>query len=238
MTRSIVMMACLVGAACAAAVDEKDKDPVKEKLFAAKVAYDKEMAQFRAQAGDWFDRREEAARKAGDKKLLDQVKEDRKGFDEFGALPKAAPAAIQQKHDRARKALESAYGEAIKAYVKAKKDDEAAAVEKELASFRKDAAPGAWAVAFSPGTYAQSYDEGSKSTIDLRKDGTFTRVKNGVESLGQIGFADGKLVLKCEHFVEVWTRAGGDVKIDHWSPPANYPNAKVSAKGTAVRAKD
>ena len=238
MIRSVTAAIGVAGALVCGSFGADDKDPVKEKLFAAKVAYDKEMAQFRATAGDWFDKREEAARKAGDKKLLDQAKEDRKGFDELGVLPKAAPAAVQQKHDRARKALETAYGEAIKAYVKAKKDDEAAAVEKELASFRKGAAPGAWAVAFPPGTYTQSYDDGSKTTIDLTRDGTFTRVRNGVESLGPVGFVDGKLVLKCEHFVEVWTRAGGEVKIDHWSPPANYPNAKVSAKGTAVRAKD
>src|SRR6266545_1101983 len=125
------IMALLLGVACAAADDEKD--PVKEKLFAAKVAYDKEMAAFRKAAGEWFDKREEAARKDGNKKLVDQIKEDRKAFDEDGFLPKAAPAAVQQRPVAARKALESAYSQAVRDYIKAKKDDEAAAVEKEVA---------------------------------------------------------------------------------------------------------
>jgi len=115
-----------------------DKDPVKEKLFAAKVAYDKEMAAYRAAVGEWLDKREEAARKAGDKKLVDQVKAERKAFDEDGELPKGAPAALKLRPAAARKALEGGYAEAVKAYTKAKKDDEAAAVEKELESFRKE----------------------------------------------------------------------------------------------------
>src|SRR5579883_680888 len=118
----------------------EDKDPIKEKLFGAKVAYDKEMRQFRKQVEEWFDKREEAARKSGDKKLLDQSKEDRKFYEETGELPKTAPAALKQKHDRARKALETAYAEAVKAYTKAKKDDEAAAVEAAWKEFKEGSA--------------------------------------------------------------------------------------------------
>ena len=102
MTRNIVMMACLAGAVCATAGAD-DKDPVKEKLFTAKVAYDAEMQQYRKLASDWFDKREETARKDGNKKALDQAKDERKVFDETGALPKAAPAAVQQKQDRAER---------------------------------------------------------------------------------------------------------------------------------------
>src|SRR6266545_2641653 len=118
---------------CAAGAD--DKDPVKEKLFAAKVAYDAEMSQYRKQAGEWFDRREEVARKAGDKMLVDQIKVERKTFDEDGELPKNVPAAIPQKQQSAKKALEGAYAQAVKEYLRAKKDDEAAAVEAEWKGF-------------------------------------------------------------------------------------------------------
>ena len=45
MIRTALMVA-LLSWACAACADEKD--PIKEKLFAAKVAYDKEMAAYRA----------------------------------------------------------------------------------------------------------------------------------------------------------------------------------------------
>ncbi|HUR55085.1 MAG TPA: hypothetical protein VMZ71_13210 [Gemmataceae bacterium] len=137
MTRCVVALACLVGADCVAGGDDKDNDPVKEKLFTAKVAYDGEMQQSRKLAAEWFGTREAAARKDGDKKLVDQIKAERKAFDESGELPKAAPATIQQTPYRARKALEEAYGQAVKEYVRAKKDAEAAATEAELENFRK-----------------------------------------------------------------------------------------------------
>ncbi len=137
--RVLVFAGLLSASGVLARADEKDdKDPIKEKLFAAKVTYDKDMAEFRKAAEDWFDKREEAARKAGDKKLVDQIKADRKSFDEVDALPKTTPAAIAQKPPAARKALEAAYTDAVKAYTKAKKDDLAAAVEKELSAFRKE----------------------------------------------------------------------------------------------------
>src|SRR4051812_44202221 len=93
MYRGISVMACLFGMAVATWGDEKEKDPVREKLFSAKVAYDNDMRQFRKQAEDWFDKREEAARKAGDKKAVDLIKDQREAFDEYGELPRAAPAA-------------------------------------------------------------------------------------------------------------------------------------------------
>jgi hypothetical protein len=134
MFRGISVLACLIGAVVAASGDD-DKDPIREKLFAAKVAYDKEMSQIRGQVGDLLDKREETARKAGDKKVLDQVKADRLAFDEDGEFPKSA-TALAQRQEKAKKALDAAYTEAVKAYTKVKKDALAAAVEKELVEFR------------------------------------------------------------------------------------------------------
>jgi hypothetical protein len=234
MIRSVVAILVLASPTLAFA---DDKDPVKEKLFAAKVAYDKEMAAFRKAAGEWFDKREEAARKAGDKKLVDQIKVERKAFDEGGELPKAAPAAIRQKPAAARKVLEAAYADAVKAYIKAKKDDEAAAIEKELGAFLKGAGA-IWTVTFRPGAYVAGYDGGVKATIELRKDGTFTRTRDGKQYTGTISSTDGKLVLKSDEFVEVWTAAGGTIKVEHWWPANTYPKGKAQSKGTAVRAKE
>ena len=135
MIRFAVVLTGLLLACCAASGD--DTDAVKEKLFAAKKAYDKDMGTYRTAVGEWFDKREETARKDGNKKLVDQIKGEREAFDESGMLPKGAPAAISQKAATAKKALEAAYGTAVKEYVKGKKDDEAAAVEKELLDFRK-----------------------------------------------------------------------------------------------------
>ena len=75
-------------------------------------------------------------RKDGDKKLVEQVLAERKGFDATGELPKGAPAAIPQKSELARKALEAAYTQAVKDYIKAKKDDEAVAVEAAWKEFK------------------------------------------------------------------------------------------------------
>jgi hypothetical protein len=112
-----------------------DKDPIRDKLVAARATYDAEIKQARKQAEDWLEKREATARKDGNKKLLDQVKEERKAFEEDGELPKAAPAVLRQKPAAARKAMDAAYAEAVKAYTRAKKDDEAAAVEEAWKAF-------------------------------------------------------------------------------------------------------
>ena len=133
MVRSVLGLVLFVGLVSAAVGD--DKDPVKEKLFAAKQAYDAELKLFRKQGAEWFDKREDAARNDGNKKLVDQIKEERATFDETGELPKAAPAALRQKSATAKKTLDAAYSEAVKQYTKARKDPEAAAVEAEWKSF-------------------------------------------------------------------------------------------------------
>lgn len=110
----------------------QDADPVKERLFAAKGAFDAEWKAIRQQTEEWFDKREEAARKAGDKKLVDEIKAERDEFDDGGEAPKAAPTAIRARQERALKTLESAYAQAVKDYTRIKKDEHAAAVEGEL----------------------------------------------------------------------------------------------------------
>jgi len=141
MIRRVFAIALLVTAVCVAAGE--DKDPIKEKLFAAKVAYDKEMRQFRKQIEEWLNKREETARKAGDKKTLDQVKEDRKAYEENDELPKSMPKTLQLAPERAKKKLEAAYAEAVKEYTKAKKDELATAVEKEWKAFSSKSNAGA-----------------------------------------------------------------------------------------------
>jgi len=135
MVRCVVMSVVLVGAVCVAFAD--DTDPVKEKLFAAKIAYDAEMTKFRTLVGEWLDEREDAARKDGNKAIVDQIKAERKAFDDSGELPKGLPSSIQQKSTQARKTIESAYSQAVKDYTKGKKDTEAEAVEVEWKKFGK-----------------------------------------------------------------------------------------------------
>lgn len=211
-------------------------DPVRERLSAAKAAYDKEMAQFRTAVEEWLDKREDIARQAGDKKTVDEVKAARKRFDEGRALPGTLPAALGNRRAAARKRLEGVYAQAVKEYVRTKMDDRAEAVEKELAAILEPGGP-TWAVAFPPGNYTASYDGGVKAAIELRRDGTFTRTREGKRYPGTVSSADGKLILKCEEFVEVWTRAEGRIKIEHWWPANTYPAGKTQSGGTASRSK-
>jgi len=119
-----------------AGVAAVDDDPVKKQLETAKMAYESKMEKFGKAAEEWFEKREDVARKDGDKKLVDQIKAERQRFTEKGELPKAAPMDLKKPRAAAQAAMETAYAAAVKEYTKGKKDDEAAAVEKELTALR------------------------------------------------------------------------------------------------------
>jgi hypothetical protein len=214
MFRRITGMVCFLGMAVTVWGDEKEKDPVREKLFAAKVAYDKEMSQFRAQVDEWFDKREEEARNAGDKKAVDLVKMERKAFEEEGDLPKGVPVALKQKPLMARRALEAAYSEAVKAYTKTKKDDEAAAVEKELENFRKgdikSVLLGTWRV--SVGSY--------KGDWTFKEDGTVKSTSGVTSGKWTLEVAKGRVLI-------AWANNGGLDKFDLPLSPRGTTGAQL-----------
>jgi hypothetical protein len=114
-----------------------DDDPVKAKLDAAREVYKAELERYRNDVGKWFDKREDDARKPGDKKMVDQIKAERAAFAQNGELPAQAPAALKGTPKAARAKLEAAYEAAVKEYTKVRKDDLAAAVEREFDGFRK-----------------------------------------------------------------------------------------------------
>ncbi|HEV3385092.1 MAG TPA: hypothetical protein VG097_09760 [Gemmata sp.] len=113
-----------------------DDDP-KETIFKAKSAYTAEIAKLRSEVIAAFDKREEKARAAGNKKLVDEIKFYRSAFDEDEEWPAEMPAELRTRLTKARSQVEAAYLIAIKDYTKTKKDEEAAATEKDLAEFRK-----------------------------------------------------------------------------------------------------
>lgn len=110
---------------------------IKIKLYRAKITYENDIKKFRDDVGASFDKREATSRKEGNKKLLDQIKAERKAFNAWGELPKTVPAALRQKPEFARATLEKAYTAAIKGFTKAKQDDEAETAEKEFQAFSK-----------------------------------------------------------------------------------------------------
>ena len=119
----------------------REDDPVKVKLDKAKAAYAAEQEKFEKEIAAYFDKREEVARKSGDKKALDLIKVERAAFEERSELPASAPRTTKQRLSLARTAMERAYALAVKEYTIAKKDDDAAAVEKELATFKQQPDP-------------------------------------------------------------------------------------------------
>jgi hypothetical protein len=114
---------------CSARAD--DVDTVKEKLFQTKKDYDAEVQKFKKAVSEMLDKREEDARKAGNKKLLDQVKAEREAFDKSGESPPTIPNTIREPLTAARTKVDKAYAAAIKEYVRLKQDDAASATEKE-----------------------------------------------------------------------------------------------------------
>ncbi|MBN9517313.1 RICIN domain-containing protein [bacterium] len=134
MRRSLLLFAAFATPVLGASA--QDAGPVRKKLDAAREAYNRELLKYQTGAVDWFGKQEDAARAKGDKKLLDAVTAQRAVYAAGGDLPAAAPRALRTHLDAPRKALEAAYADGIKAYVKARKDDDAAAAEAELTKLR------------------------------------------------------------------------------------------------------
>lgn len=132
-------LAALLAAVTLSARAADDADAVKERLFKAKKGYDAETQKFRKAVGDFLDKREDDARKAGNKKVVDQAKAERVAFEKAGDMPAALPPAVVKPMTAARAALDKAYTAAVKDYVKLKEDAAAEATEKEQQRFALDA---------------------------------------------------------------------------------------------------
>ena len=123
---------------CPARAD--DAEAVKDKLFQAKKTYDAEVQKFKKATTDWLDKREDDARKAGNRKLVDQIKAERTMFEKTGESPQMIPATIREPVTAARNKLDKAYITAVKDYLRLKLDDEARVTEKEQQEFQFSAA--------------------------------------------------------------------------------------------------
>jgi len=111
-----------------------DVEMVKEKLFQAKKDYDAEALKFKKVVTDWFDKRDEDARNAGNKKMVDQIKSERTAFDMTGEISRLVPASVRDTMIAARSKLDRAYTTAVKDFLRFKADDTAEATEKERLS--------------------------------------------------------------------------------------------------------
>jgi len=130
--------ACVVGLwVVGGTVLRAEDDPIRTKLDQAIATYDAEVEKYRAAVIDYLDKREAAARKDANKRLVDQITLEREAFAEKGEAPKTLASTIKTQMVAARLNLESAYKTAVKDYTRGKQDEKASAVEKELADFNK-----------------------------------------------------------------------------------------------------
>lgn len=97
---------------CPARAD--DAEMVKGKLFLAKKAYDAKVLKFKKVVIDLLDKREDDARKMGNKKQVDQIKTERATFEKTAELPSGIPAEIKQMIVTERTTLNKAYTTAFK----------------------------------------------------------------------------------------------------------------------------
>ncbi|WP_425613939.1 hypothetical protein NA78x_003786 [Anatilimnocola sp. NA78] len=114
-------------------------DAVREAIEKAKTEYQASLTKYRELAKVYFDKREEEARKQGNKRSVDELKVAREAFDQSGILPPSAPAVLRVRPANALSGLKSAYSKAVKEYTRTKHDDLAAAAEKELEVFQAEA---------------------------------------------------------------------------------------------------
>jgi hypothetical protein len=155
---------------CAAVVGAADEDPIQKKLDAAKAAYGKEQDKFDRGLIAWFDQQEDAARKAGNKKLVDQLRDERKAFADRGEFPPNTPKTLLAPLAAARKAREASFQQAIKEYTKAKLDGPAGLVEEELQLFRFSATYLGRTLGSSPATIVNRNSEKVTAVSGASKD--------------------------------------------------------------------
>jgi len=131
------LFALLTGALAVglAAARADDAEAVKDKLFQAKKDYDAEVQKFKKAITETLDKHEEDARKAGNKKVVDQIKAERDAFEKTGESPQVVPAPIREPVTAARTKLDKAYTIAAKEYLRLKMDDAVEATEKERKEF-------------------------------------------------------------------------------------------------------
>ena len=131
--RSFVL-ACLICHFLALAGTAAD-DVIASRLTATRTAHAEQCDRLRQEVEAAFEKRERSSRSSGDKKLVDQLAIARSAFEEKGELPSFTPNAAVRRVATARVALEGAYSNAIRQLIKAKQDEEALALEKELRDY-------------------------------------------------------------------------------------------------------
>jgi hypothetical protein len=128
----------------------------------------------------WLDKKEDAARKAGDKLLVDQVKLARQLYEDSGRPPVIPPPDVLKLPTSAQKEYDAAMVAATKEYLLAKKDDEVAKVAQQLKEFREEIDPRAPFKKALAGTWSVSVAKHSAEWT-FKEDGTVTSTEGAIK---------------------------------------------------------
>jgi hypothetical protein len=113
-------------------------DPAKAKLDKAKETYKAAREKNREAVIEATKKLEESARKAGKFELVERIKSALDAYQKDGPLPPGLSATVKQRLLSARSAMDTAYANAVKEYLKEKKDDRVAETRKEWETFKLD----------------------------------------------------------------------------------------------------
>ena len=134
----LVLLICSAIAAAPGQAD--DVEAVRGKLQKAREEYDGEVQKFNKAVASSLDAREEVARAKTSKKMVDEIKAQRKAFEGDGELPPLVPPGAYTQIRLAVSKLDKAHADAVKELVRQKHDAAAEAVEKEQRRFAFEAA--------------------------------------------------------------------------------------------------
>jgi hypothetical protein len=97
-------------------------EDVRVTLDKAITEYEQSLSKYQDRANKYFDTREAAARKKGNKWLVDQIKDERDTFEISGELPPTALATLRAHPLNALTTLTAAYTQAVKEYTRTGQD--------------------------------------------------------------------------------------------------------------------
>ena len=126
--RALLLTAALLGISASVRADDAT---IRLKLNAGKSAYEADAEKIRKSVLEFFDKKDEVARKAGNKPAVEQIKAERQAFEDSGIAPADLPAKLREETLLARMRLDAAYHSAIREHLIARRDSDAADVEKE-----------------------------------------------------------------------------------------------------------
>ncbi len=173
-----LFVACTALLVTSVAFADDPADPIARQLEVARNKYKKEIEQFDVSVKRLLEKKEEAARKAGNKAALETLKAELDRFDKDRVVPAWAPMTFAKKLSIIRGELEEAHRTAIKEYTRKRADDSAKKIEVELKEFQNESILAATKMMLI-GTWKLRLANGYTTNLIYRENGTVEYTASG-----------------------------------------------------------